>query len=47
MLWEWIVGGLASVLFGVLALSWPSVTVLVVAVVFGFRLVQFGLRLDF
>lgn len=40
-----IVGGLASVLFGVLALSWPSVTVLVVAVVFGFRLVQFGLRL--
>ena len=40
-----LVGGLASVVFGVLALSWPSVTVLVVAVVFGFRLVQFGLRL--
>jgi uncharacterized membrane protein HdeD (DUF308 family)/alpha-beta hydrolase superfamily lysophospholipase len=40
-----IVGGASSVVFGVLALSWPSVTVLVIAVVFGFRLVMFGLRL--
>ncbi len=40
-----IIGGVASVIFGVLALSWPSVTVLVIAVVFGFRLVQFGVRL--
>lgn len=40
-----VIGGAASVIFGVLALGWPSVTVLVVAIVFGFRLVQFGLRL--
>lgn len=39
-----IVGGTSSVVFGVLALSWPSVTVLVIAVVFGFRLMLFGLR---
>lgn len=35
--------GLASVIFGVLALSWPDVTVLVIAVVFGARTVLFGL----
>lgn len=40
-----VVGGAASVIFGALALSWPSVTILVVAVVFGFRLVVSGLRL--
>ncbi|MEN9647084.1 MAG: hypothetical protein RL238_3753 [Actinomycetota bacterium] len=40
-----IVGGASSVVFGALALSWPSVTLLVIAVVFGFRLVMFGLRL--
>jgi uncharacterized membrane protein HdeD (DUF308 family)/alpha-beta hydrolase superfamily lysophospholipase len=40
-----IIGGASSVVFGVLALSWPSVTVLVIAVVFGFRLVMFGFRL--
>ncbi|HWL43262.1 MAG TPA: lipase family protein [Ilumatobacter sp.] len=39
------VGGVTSAIFGVLALSWPSVTVLVIAVVFGFRLVVFGFRL--
>ena len=39
-----LVSGLASVIFGVLAISWPSVTVLVIAIVFGFRLVLFGLR---
>lgn len=36
-------GGLASVVLGVLALSWPDVTLLVVAVVFGARTVLFGL----
>jgi uncharacterized membrane protein HdeD (DUF308 family)/alpha-beta hydrolase superfamily lysophospholipase len=40
-----VISGIASVVFGVLALSWPSVTVLVVAVVFGARLVLVGLRL--
>jgi|tagenome__1003787_1003787.scaffolds.fasta_scaffold20985471_5 uncharacterized membrane protein HdeD (DUF308 family) len=35
--------GLASVIFGVLALSWPDVTILVVAVVLGGRTVVFGL----
>jgi uncharacterized membrane protein HdeD (DUF308 family)/alpha-beta hydrolase superfamily lysophospholipase len=40
-----VIGGLASVVFGVLALSWPSITLLVVAIVFGARLVLFGLRL--
>lgn len=40
-----LIGGVASVIFGVLALAWPSVTVLVIAVVFGFRLVVFGFRL--
>ena len=40
-----VVGGVASVIFGVLALSWPDVTVLVVAVVFGIRLVLAGLHL--
>jgi uncharacterized membrane protein HdeD (DUF308 family)/alpha-beta hydrolase superfamily lysophospholipase len=36
-------GGLTSVVFGVLALSWPDVTVFVVAVLFGARTVLFGL----
>jgi uncharacterized membrane protein HdeD (DUF308 family)/alpha-beta hydrolase superfamily lysophospholipase len=39
-----VIGGLASVIFGVLAWTWPDVTVLVVAVVFGARLVWAGLR---
>jgi uncharacterized membrane protein HdeD (DUF308 family)/alpha-beta hydrolase superfamily lysophospholipase len=39
-----VIGGLASVIFGLLAWSWPDVTVLVVAVVFGARLVWAGLR---
>ncbi len=34
--------GLSSVIFGLLALSWPDVTVLVIAVVFGARTVIFG-----
>ena len=40
-----VLGGLASVVFGALAIGWPSVTLLVVAVVFGFRLVVFGVRM--
>lgn len=39
-----VLGGAASVVFGGLAIGWPSVTLLVVAVVFGFRLVVFGVR---
>jgi len=35
--------GLAGILFGVLALAWPDITLLVVAVVFGARLVVTGL----
>jgi uncharacterized membrane protein HdeD (DUF308 family)/acetyl esterase/lipase len=38
-----LIGGGASVVFGVLALSWPDVTVFVVAVLFGVRTVLFGL----
>ena len=38
-----LLGGAASVVFGVLALTWPDVTVLVVAVLFGARTVLFGL----
>jgi uncharacterized membrane protein HdeD (DUF308 family) len=37
------IGGLASIVFGVLALAWPDVTVFVVAVLFGARTVLFGL----
>lgn len=36
--------GLASVVFGLLALSWPDVTLLVVAVVFGVRTTVVGIR---
>jgi pimeloyl-ACP methyl ester carboxylesterase len=37
------VRGLASVVFGGIALAWPDVTLLVVAIVFGARTVLFGL----
>jgi uncharacterized membrane protein HdeD (DUF308 family)/alpha-beta hydrolase superfamily lysophospholipase len=40
-----IISGAATVVFGVLALAWPSITILVVGIVFGARLVLFGLRL--
>ncbi len=40
-----VIAGLASMVFGVLAISWPSVTVLVIAIVFGVRLMLFGVRL--
>jgi uncharacterized membrane protein HdeD (DUF308 family)/acetyl esterase/lipase len=36
------IGGAASIVFGVLALAWSDVTVLVVAVLFGARTVLFG-----
>ena len=38
-----VIGGLASIVFGVLALTWPDVTVFVVALLFGARTVLFGL----
>lgn len=40
-----VILGLATVVFGVLALAWPDVTVLVIAVVFGARTVLVGLSL--
>ena len=43
--WNVLVGGLSSLIFGVLALAWPDVTVLVVAIVFGARVVILGVRL--
>jgi uncharacterized membrane protein HdeD (DUF308 family) len=42
-----LIGRLASVVFGVLALSWPDVTVVVVAVLFGARTVLFGFSQPF
>ena len=42
---EALTAGLAAVLLGVLALTWPDVSVLVVAVVFGARVSWFGLTL--
>jgi uncharacterized membrane protein HdeD (DUF308 family) len=40
-----LLAGLAGVVFGLLALGWPDVTLLVVAVVFGARTLWFGLTL--
>ena len=40
-----VLAGAATAVFGVLAYTWPDVTVLVVAVVFGGRLVLHGLSL--
>lgn len=36
--------GAATVVFGILALSWPDVTVLVIAIVFAARLIIFGIN---
>lgn len=38
-----VLEGLTAIVFGVLALAWPDVTVLVVAVLFGARTVLFGI----
>ncbi|WP_435737836.1 lipase family protein [Cellulosimicrobium sp. PMB13] len=43
--WRLVLLGVASVVLGLLALAWPDVTVLVVAVVLGVRLVLLGVRL--
>lgn len=43
--WNTGLGGLASVVFGVLVLSWPGVSVIVLGVLFGVRLVLLGGRL--
>lgn len=39
-----VIGGAASIVFGLLALAWPDVSVLVVAVVFGARVLIAGVR---
>jgi len=38
-----LIGGLATVVFGVLALSWPDITIFLVGLLFGVRTVLFGL----
>ncbi|EWT02086.1 hypothetical protein N865_07315 [Intrasporangium oryzae NRRL B-24470] len=43
--WNALVSGIASVVFGLLALAWPDVTTLVIAVVFGAKVVILGVRL--
>ncbi len=43
--WNGVLGGVASVLFGLLALGWPDVSVIVIGVVLGVRLLMLGLRL--
>lgn len=43
--WTLVLLGVASAVLGLLALAWPDVTVLVVAVVLGVRLVVLGVRL--
>lgn len=43
--WNALLGGVSGVLFGLLALAWPDVSVVVIAVVFGARLVIAGFRL--
>jgi len=41
--WGWlVVGGALSLVVGVLALAWPGATVLVLAILLGFRLLVFG-----
>jgi uncharacterized membrane protein HdeD (DUF308 family) len=37
-----LIGGAAGIVFGVLALAWPDVTIFVMAVLFGARRVLFG-----
>jgi uncharacterized membrane protein HdeD (DUF308 family) len=42
--WGWLlVGGLVSVVIGVLALAWPDVTILALGVLLGLRMIMFGI----
>lgn len=43
--WNGVLGGCASILFGLLALGWPDVSVIVIGVLVGVRLLMLGLRL--
>lgn len=43
--WNAALGGLASVVFGVLALAWPDVSVIVIGVLVGVRLILLGFQL--
>jgi pimeloyl-ACP methyl ester carboxylesterase/uncharacterized membrane protein HdeD (DUF308 family) len=43
--WNSVLGGVASVVFGLLSLVWPDVSVVVVGVLFGVRLVLLGVRM--
>lgn len=43
--WAQLLGGSASVIFGVLALTWRDVTVLVLGAIFGLWLALFGVRM--
>ena len=43
--WNALLGGVSGVVFGLLALLWPDVSVIVIAVLFGTRLVILGFRL--
>lgn len=42
--WNSVLGGLASVAFGGLALLWPDVSIIVIGVVFGIRMILLGGR---
>jgi uncharacterized membrane protein HdeD (DUF308 family) len=42
--WGWLlVGGLVSVVIGVLALAWPDVTILALGILLGVRMIMFGI----
>lgn len=41
--WGWLLaGGVLSLVAGVLALAWPGITILVLAILLGIRLIMFG-----
>jgi len=44
-LWNAVLGAASGFVFGVLALAWPDISVLAVAVIFGIRLIIAGFRL--